>query len=148
MIKQLQYGWRTANVAKRASLLAITDATDDAVEKGLASMVTIGELDDQFPMDWRCMVRFPAAADRCCDDACRSGHNQCTGLKETIRCVGSDLPARIAKILLQRGMAHSTTWRAGTDDLKQAYWRVPNAQPQYSVVALYHARVHRVVFYL
>ena len=113
----------------------------------LAAMVSIGELDDQFPMGWRCMVRFPAAANRPCDDACRSSHNLCTGLDETIRCVGSELPARIAKMFDNAWNGAFHDLEGGTDDLKQAYWRVPNAQPQYSVVALYHPRLHRVVFY-
>ena len=68
---QLHYGWRTANAKKRASLLAITEATDAAVEGGLAAgPMTIAQLDKEFPEGWRCMVRFPAAADRPCDDAC------------------------------------------------------------------------------
>ena len=93
------------------------------------------------------MVRFPAAADRPCDDACRSLHNDCTGLQETIRCVGSDLPARIARMFAKEWGGPFHDLHGGTDDLKQAYWRVPNAQPQWSIVALYHATRHEVVYY-
>ena len=68
MHEQLHHSWRIATQAKKLSLVAITEATDKAVERGLATgPVSVGDLKNAYPDRWRCMVRFPAAADRACD---------------------------------------------------------------------------------
>ena len=149
VVSQLSYSWRTATVAKRASLAAITAATEAAVTAGLASpaIFDINILTAEYGDNWRCMVRFPAAKDRPCDNACTSQHNGCTGLKETIKCVGAEMPAHIAKLFASAWGGPFHDLNGGTDDLKQAYWRVPNGEPRWSIVALYHTDAQRVAFY-
>ena len=108
------------------------------------------ELDARHPMGWRCMVRFPVEQGdswRGCDDADKSQHNDATTTWETIRCITSEMPARLATMMYDRWGGSPHVVHGGTDDLHKAYWRVPNAEPCNSIIMLYHPRLQRVVMY-
>jgi hypothetical protein len=144
--------WRTADQHMRAGLIQIATDTDEAVSMGLAvgPFMHASELDVRHPMGWRCMVRFPVEQGdswRGCDDADKSQHNDATSTWETIRCINSDMPARLATMMYDRWKGSPHKVCAGTDDLHKAYWRVPNAEPCNSIIMLYNPRLQRVAMY-
>ena len=144
--------WRTADAHMRSGLIQIAADTEEAVSMGLAvgPFMHASELDIRHPKGWRCMVRFPVEQGdswRGCDDADRSQHNDATTTSETIRCITSEMPARLAAMMYDRWSGSPHVVHGGTDDLHKAYWRVPNSEPCNSIIMLYHPRLQRVVMY-
>jgi hypothetical protein len=70
------------------------------------------------------------------DDACRSGHNLLTRMRETIVCVSADLPADIAAEFYKY-LSKDCILRLGTDDIASAYRVLQSASPQYNVAAVW-----------
>ena len=73
------------------------------------------------------------------DDACRSGHNILTRMRETIVCVSADLPGDIA-IEFYKSLPKSCRLRIGTDDIASAYRVLQSASPQYNVAAVWQPK--------
>ena len=83
---------------------------------------------------------------RCVDDAAVSGHNAATTTHETIVCSGPDFPVRAACEFAKLHGKPVMMW-CGMDDLEAAYRRVPNANPGYTVVAVWNPVDKRVVYF-
>ena len=150
--KRLSYAYRVASPEQRKNLLSIATQSDEAVQAkwAVGPYLSPEEVDALYPDGWHCMVRFPVPQGeeiRPCDNACGSMHNEATSTHETIRCVRSSLPADIATAFMKRWGCLRSAVHGGTDDLKKAYWRVANSQPQYSLVMLYHPGHKQVVLY-
>ena len=109
------------------------------------------------PDAWRAMRRFAveqlrsdgSTKVRCCDDACRSGHNEMTSLGETITCERADFPARAAAAFF-RAIGDDRAWsmQIGTDDIVAAYRRCGARTPQFSVVCLPDPATGRARFFV
>ena len=83
---------------------------------------------------------------RCVDDARVSGHNDATTTHETIVCSGPDFPARAACEFAKLHGEPVMMW-CGMEDIEAAYRRIPNANPGYTVVALWDPVELKVVYY-
>ena len=83
---------------------------------------------------------------RCVDDAAISGHNAATTTHETIVCSGPDFPVRAACEFAKLHGKPVMMW-CGMDDLEAAYRRVPNANPGYTVVAVWNPVDKKVVYF-
>jgi len=102
--------------------------------------------------EWWCMERFPHyrfPGDDCrpCDNAKKSGHNDSTGLHESISCENSEFPPRVAQMLYSLGC--KTPLKFGTDDWRKAYRQLYTRDYHHAVVALwdpFHERV--ALFYM
>ena len=150
--KRLSYAYRVASPSQRENLHSIAKQSDEAVQAkwAIGPYFSPEEVDALYPNGWHCMVRFPVPQGeeiRPCDNACGSKHNDATSTHETIRCVRSSLPADIATAFVKKWGCLRSAILGGTDDLKKAYWRVANSQPEYSLVMLYHPVHKQVVLY-
>ena len=116
---------------------------------------------------WRCIGRnaiYQKGKYRCIDDARRSKHNKATYMHETITTARADFPIVVTREFARRLGAFSSArrrhrgnmpgvrklrrfkMRHGTNDLKSAYRRVPTAQPEYTVVAVWNDDAKRVEY--
>ena len=108
------------------------------MDKGYASFTTADELDRLYGVGgWRLIERFGVeqnGALRACDNAKSGRQNECSRVGDRLLCERADLPALMAD-LLYRLCGGEAKVRACTDDLEKAYWRVPNSQPEFALVA-------------
>lgn len=93
---------------------------------------TFDEMDAKFePGFWRMLRRFPVYQRddvRPCDDGAESGHNVATSVREKLRCITADWPARVAAAFVD-AMGDDADWdmTLATDDLFKAYRLVGGA---------------------
>ena len=84
------------------------------------------------------MVRFAVEqndAIRACDNAKGSKHNACKSVGDKLLhvCEKADMPQALAELFYTL-LGGEAECRGCTDDIEKAYWRVPNSQPEFSVV--------------
>jgi hypothetical protein len=134
------------------ALIELMAVSQKAVDKGYATFVTVEELDREFGVGgWRLIERFGVeqnGAVRACDNAKEGRQNECSDVGDRLLCERADLPALMAD-LMYRLCGGAARVAACTDDLEKAYWKVPNSQPEFALVAQYDpvtrcARIMRV----
>jgi hypothetical protein len=82
----------------------------------------------------------------CCDNGKQSKTNAMTSLEERITCIGADWPVQVAGQFQRQMAGQPNGWSLplGTEDLAQAYRRLPCADPGFTVFAIWDPNTARV----
>jgi hypothetical protein len=148
MVTRLRAKWRSADEAGRLQAQELMEVSNKAVAKGYASFTTLEELNVKFGSGgYRLIERFGVEQNgsiRACDNAKGGMQNECSAVRDKLRCEAADFPAVMADLLF-RLCGPRARCKGCTDDLEKAYWRVPNSQPEFALVAQFDPVTQRVV---